>query len=105
MKFGIMDLFGINRKIGVENLSLEKSTDSVIYPQIKERLAKQGYQLYGKQVAVKKCLWTHNYLKTDRFCYKNAYGIESHRCIQSTPTLLCNHQCLFCWRLQEKDIG
>ena len=78
---------------------------SVIYPMIKERLQKQGYQLYGKQVAVKKCLWTHNYLKENRFCYKNAYGIESHRCIQATPTLLCNHQCLFCWRLQEKDIG
>ncbi|MHA1213547.1 MAG: 4-demethylwyosine synthase TYW1 [Candidatus Heimdallarchaeota archaeon] len=78
---------------------------SVIYPEIKERLEKQGYQLYGKQVAVKQCLWTRNYLKDDRFCYKHAYGIESHRCIQATPTLLCNHQCLFCWRLQEKDIG
>ncbi len=87
-------------------MSLEKSaSSSVIYPEIKERLAKQGYQLYGKQIAVKKCLWTHNYLKEDRFCYKSAYGIQSHRCIQATPTLLCNHQCLFCWRLQEKDIG
>ena len=78
---------------------------SVISLQIKECLLKQGYQLYGKQIAVKKCLWTHNYLKEDRFCYKSAYGIQSHRCIQATPTLLCNHQCLFCWRLQEKDIG
>jgi tRNA wybutosine-synthesizing protein 1 len=78
---------------------------SVIHPIIKERLQKQGYQLYGKQIAVKKCLWTHNYIKEDRFCYKNAYSIESHRCIQATPTLLCNHQCSFCWRLQEKDIG
>ncbi|NHJ39014.1 MAG: 4-demethylwyosine synthase TYW1 [Asgard group archaeon] len=81
------------------------SEPSVIYPIIKKRLQKQGYQLFGKQVAVKKCLWTHNYLKENRFCYKSAYGIESHRCIQATPTLLCNHQCLFCWRLQEKDIG
>ena len=86
-------------------MDVGKSIDSVIYPEIKKRLAKQGYQLYGKQVAVKKCLWTHNYLKENRYCYKNAYGIESHRCIQATPTLLCNHQCVFCWRLQEKDIG
>jgi len=87
-------------------MSLEKSIpSSVISNEIKKRLAKQGYQLYGKQVAVKKCLWTHNYLKEDRYCYKSAYGIRSHQCIQSTPTLLCNHQCLFCWRLQEKDIG
>ncbi|NHJ86240.1 MAG: 4-demethylwyosine synthase TYW1 [Asgard group archaeon] len=79
--------------------------DSIIPKEIQERLLKQGYQLYGKQVAVKKCLWTHNYLKENRFCYKNAYGIKSHQCIQATPTLLCNHQCVFCWRLQEKDIG
>jgi tRNA wybutosine-synthesizing protein 1 len=85
--------------------SQSNDNSSVIYPIIKERLQKQGYQLHGKQVAVKKCLWTRNYLKENRFCYKNAYGIESHRCIQATPTLLCNHQCLFCWRLQEKDIG
>ncbi len=87
-------------------MSLEKSDpNSIINIEIRKRLAKQGYQLYGKQVAVKKCLWTHNYLKEDRYCYKSAYGIESHRCIQATPTLLCNHQCLFCWRLMEKDIG
>ena len=87
-------------------MSLEKSDpNSVIHEEIRKRLAKQGYQLYGKQVAVKKCLWTSNYLKEDRYCYKSAYGIQSHRCIQATPTLLCNHQCLFCWRLMEKDIG
>ena len=87
-------------------MSLQKSDPNSVIPlEIRERLAKQGYQLYGKQIAVKKCHWTHNYLKEERFCYKNAYGIESHRCIQSTPTLLCNHQCLFCWRLLEKDVG
>ncbi len=83
----------------------DKSVPSIISQQIKNRLLKQGYQLYGKQIAVKKCSWTHNYLKENRFCYKSAYGIQSHRCIQATPTLLCNHQCMFCWRLQEKDIG
>jgi len=87
-------------------MALSKSDpNSIINSEIKKRLAKQGYQIYGKQTAVKKCLWTHNYLKKDRYCYKSAYGIQSHRCIQATPTLLCNHQCLFCWRLQEKDIG
>jgi tRNA wybutosine-synthesizing protein 1 len=79
--------------------------NSIIPKQITDRLAKQGYQLYGKQVAVKRCLWTRKYLKEDKYCYKSAYGIQSHRCIQSTPTLLCTHQCVFCWRLQEKDLG
>ncbi|MFW9923463.1 MAG: 4-demethylwyosine synthase TYW1 [Candidatus Thorarchaeota archaeon] len=87
-------------------MSLSKSNPNSVIPlEIRKRLAKQGYQLYGKQIAVKKCLWTHNYLKEERFCYKNAYGIKSHQCIQATPTLLCNHQCIFCWRLLEKDIG
>jgi len=32
-------------------------------------------------------------------CYKNHfYGIASHRCVQMTPTLECNHLCLHCWR-------
>jgi tRNA wybutosine-synthesizing protein 1 len=32
-------------------------------------------------------------------CYKHHfYGISSHRCVQMTPTLECNHQCLHCWR-------
>jgi len=88
-----------------EDLRFNPEKESVIHPLIKERLKKQGYQLYGKQIAVKKCLWTHKYLKARQYCYKNAYGIESHRCIQATPTLLCTHQCTFCWRLQEKDLG
>jgi tRNA wybutosine-synthesizing protein 1 len=32
-------------------------------------------------------------------CYKHHfYGISSHRCVQMTPTLECNHHCLHCWR-------
>lgn len=38
-------------------------------------------------------------------CYKHQfYGIESHRCVQMTPTLRCNHRCLFCWRSFEHHI-
>ncbi|OGS47223.1 MAG: wyosine biosynthesis protein TYW1, partial [Euryarchaeota archaeon RBG_16_67_27] len=30
------------------------------------------------------------------------YGIESHRCLQMTPTVdACNLGCMFCWRTQE----
>ncbi|MEA2070852.1 MAG: 4-demethylwyosine synthase TYW1 [Asgard group archaeon] len=82
-----------------------ESANSIIPQVVRDKLKKQGYQLYGKQVAVKKCLWTHNYLRKNQYCYKSAYGIQSHRCIQSTPALLCNHQCLFCWRVQERDLG
>ncbi|MHA2294811.1 MAG: hypothetical protein ACXAEU_01475 [Candidatus Hodarchaeales archaeon] len=56
---------------------------SALDPTIREVLEKQKYQLSGKATAVKKCLWNHNALREDRFCYKHHYGIDSHRCIQS----------------------
>jgi len=68
-------------------------------------LKKQKYQLYGKNTAVKKCTWTHNALREDRFCFKRFYGIQSHRCVQFSPTLICNFSCLFCWRIHESDLG
>jgi tRNA wybutosine-synthesizing protein 1 len=68
-------------------------------------LKKQKYQLFGKNIAVKKCTWTHNALRQDRYCYKRFYGIKSHRCIQFSPTLICNFICQFCWRIHESDIG
>ncbi len=68
-------------------------------------LKKQKYQLYGKNTAVKKCTWTHNALREDRFCFKRFYGIQSHRCVQFSPTLICNFSCQFCWRIHESDLG
>lgn len=38
-------------------------------------------------------------------CYKHTfYGIDSHRCVQMTPTLKCNQRCLFCWRSFEHEV-
>ncbi|MFX1253015.1 MAG: 4-demethylwyosine synthase TYW1 [Promethearchaeota archaeon] len=74
---------------------------------LRAMLLKQRYQLYGKSLAVKKCSYTHTTLRAGRTCYKDVYGIESHRCIQCTPVRpdLCTHQCIFCWRTQPRDIG
>lgn len=67
-------------------------------PAIKERLEKQGYHLVAHG-AVKPCLWLRRSIRGGDQCYKNHfYGIASHRCVQMTPTLLCNHRCLHCWR-------
>jgi len=61
-------------------------------------LARQGYHLVGSG-AVKPCLWLNRSLRGGDQCYKNHfYGIASHRCVQMTPTLECNHLCLHCWR-------
>jgi len=66
------------------------------------RLRKAGYVLVGerKHSAVKVCLWTKRALRGEGFCYKQRfYGIQSHRCLQFTPSLpFCTQRCVFCWR-------
>jgi tRNA wybutosine-synthesizing protein 1 len=65
----------------------------------RDRLAKQGYHGVGSGGAVKSCLWLRKSLRNAGVCYKEQfYGIQSHRCIQMTPTLSCNQECLHCWR-------
>ena len=72
-----------------------------------DALKRQGYQfvLPGSSAAVKPCLWCKKALKGGDQCYKHQfYGIESHRCVQMTPTLRCNQGCLFCWRSMEHEV-
>jgi tRNA wybutosine-synthesizing protein 1 len=65
-------------------------------------LKKHGYHLAGTHGAVKTCLWLNKSMRNDGGCYKSKfYGMASHRCIQMTPTLVCNHRCLHCWRAVE----
>ena len=63
-------------------------------------LERQGYKLIGVSAGAKGCHWLGEKLLTGNGCYKSRfYGIESHRCLQMTPTVnVCNCQCLFCWR-------
>jgi tRNA wybutosine-synthesizing protein 1 len=66
--------------------------------QATQTLTKQGYHLVGGG-AVKPCMWLRRAMRGGDQCYKHHfYGISSHRCVQMTPTLECNHQCLHCWR-------
>ncbi len=78
---------------------------SILSPPCKA-LRSQGYQFIspGSSAAVKPCLWCKKALKGGDKCYKHQfYGVESHRCVQMTPTLRCNHRCLFCWRSFEHE--
>jgi tRNA wybutosine-synthesizing protein 1 len=64
----------------------------------RQTLARQGYHLVGSG-AVKPCLWLNRSLRGGDQCYKHHfYGISSHRCVQMTPTMICNQLCLHCWR-------
>lgn len=75
--------------------------------EIKDLLEKQGYKLIGRHSAVKLCHWTRERLLRKRPCYKSKfYGIESHRCLQMTPSVSwCQHRCIFCWRPIEHTLG
>ena len=68
-------------------------------------LKKHGYHLAGTHSAVKTCLWLNKSIRSEGACYKSKfYGMASHRCIQMTPTLVCNHRCLHCWRAVEVPV-
>jgi len=68
-------------------------------------LKKHGYHIAGTHGAVKTCMWLNKSLRNEGGCYKSRfYGITSHRCIQMTPTLVCNHRCLHCWRAIEVPV-
>lgn len=73
-----------------------------------QTLIRQKYHIAGEHSAAKICHWAGSALTGGEKCYKHAfYGIESHRCLQSTPILLfCNHACVFCWRIMpEQGMG
>ena len=58
-----------------------------------------GYRIVGSHSGVKMCRWTKSMLRGRGGCYKHTfYGIESHRCMESTPSLACANKCVFCWR-------
>lgn len=66
---------------------------------VKLILKKQQYEVVGNHTRVKTCHWTKSDLRGEGGCYKNKfYGINSHQCIQMTPTFTCNNACVFCWR-------
>eukprot|EP00929_Paragymnodinium_shiwhaense_P035782 TRINITY_DN19280_c0_g2_i5.p1 TRINITY_DN19280_c0_g2~~TRINITY_DN19280_c0_g2_i5.p1 ORF type:complete len:399 (+),score=79.81 TRINITY_DN19280_c0_g2_i5:513-1709(+) len=71
----------------------------MLQPKFAETLAGQGYRLVGSHSAVKQCRWTKNAIKGEGQCYKHTfYGINSHQCMEGTPSLACANKCTFCWR-------
>ncbi|VFV34586.1 trna wybutosine-synthesizing [Lynx pardinus] len=79
---------------------------AMITPALREALTKQGYQLIGSHSGVKLCRWTKSMLRGRGGCYKHTfYGIESHRCMETTPSLACANKCVFCWRHHTNPVG
>ncbi|MFX1490401.1 MAG: radical SAM protein [Promethearchaeota archaeon] len=78
--------------------------DNKITNEFVETYTKTTYRIVGenKHSSIKPCHWLEQRLATgrdNRNCYKGVFGIQSHKCLQNTPSLpFCNHQCVFCWR-------
>ena len=69
-------------------------------------LTKQGYQIVGSHSGVKICRWTKSALRGRGSCYKYSfYGIRSHLCMETTPSLSCSNKCVFCWRHGTNPVG
>lgn len=69
-------------------------------------LTKQGYTVVGSHSGVKICRWTKSALRGRGSCYKYSfYGIKSHLCMETTPSLSCSSKCVFCWRHGTNPVG
>ena len=103
------DVGGKKAKITNGALAIDFTTSSSIPAPLKEMvpnnsptytaLTKQGYTIIGSHSGVKICRWTKSALRGRGSCYKNSfYGIKSHLCMETTPSLSCSNKCVFCWR-------
>ena len=83
-----------------------ENAKEMITPLLRKSLTKQGYKLIGSHSGVKICRWTKAMLRGRGGCYKHTfYGIESHRCMETTPSLACANKCVFCWRHHSNPVG
>uniref|UniRef100_UPI0037E747AA S-adenosyl-L-methionine-dependent tRNA 4-demethylwyosine synthase TYW1 n=1 Tax=Semicossyphus pulcher TaxID=241346 RepID=UPI0037E747AA len=91
---------------GVKKVEDDGERREMITPALREALTKQGYKLIGSHSGVKLCRWTKSMLRGRGGCYKHTfYGIESHRCMETTPSLACANKCVFCWRHHTNPVG
>ncbi|ODQ82851.1 hypothetical protein BABINDRAFT_30660 [Babjeviella inositovora NRRL Y-12698] len=95
----LVDVEDMGNYMASDNDTLEKkemvAKDSPTY----KTLTKQGYTIVGSHSGVKLCRWTKSALRGRGSCYKYAfYGIQSHLCMETTPSLACSNKCVFCWR-------
>ncbi|KAF2432673.1 tRNA wybutosine-synthesizing protein 1 [Tothia fuscella] len=102
--------------LAIDFTTYSKSTKTVEPPVLKEMvptssptytaLTKQGYTIVGSHSGVKICRWTKSALRGRGSCYKYSfYGIQSHLCMETTPSLSCSNKCVFCWRHGTNPVG
>nr|KAG5707049.1 hypothetical protein BaRGS_019654 [Batillaria attramentaria] len=112
---GVVDLEDLGKVMHLAKTAKMKDSGDIgddgepremITPMLRESLEKQGYRLIGSHSGVKLCRWTKSMLRGRGGCYKHTfYGIESHRCMETTPSLACANKCVFCWRHHTNPVG
>uniref|UniRef100_A0A8C2KMI1 tRNA 4-demethylwyosine synthase (AdoMet-dependent) n=1 Tax=Cyprinus carpio TaxID=7962 RepID=A0A8C2KMI1_CYPCA len=96
----------LSKQNGVRKSESEEERREMITPALRDALTKQGYKLIGSHSGVKLCRWTKSMLRGRGGCYKHTfYGIESHRRMETTPSLACANKCVFCWRHHTNPVG
>ena len=101
----VMDIedLGVKRPTGEGETGEAKE---MVTPMLRKTLSKQGYKIIGTHSGVKLCRWTKSMLRGRGGCYKHTfYGIDSHRCMETTPSLACANKCVFCWRHHSNPVG
>ena len=84
------DLGSVMKKAKQANENSSKGPKEMLNPTLRKSLTKQGYKLIGSHSGVKICRWTKAMMRGRGGCYKHSfYGIESHRCMETTPSLAC----------------
>eukprot|EP00252_Welwitschia_mirabilis_P017410 TRINITY_DN3859_c0_g1_i1.p1 TRINITY_DN3859_c0_g1~~TRINITY_DN3859_c0_g1_i1.p1 ORF type:complete len:726 (-),score=97.12 TRINITY_DN3859_c0_g1_i1:406-2583(-) len=98
--------FGNVKRPEEEQTVSQNGPKDMVTPVVRANLEKQGYKIIGSHSGVKICRWTKSQLRGRGGCYKHAfYGIESHRCMETTPSLACANKCVFCWRHHTNPVG
>ncbi|XP_024536839.1 S-adenosyl-L-methionine-dependent tRNA 4-demethylwyosine synthase-like [Selaginella moellendorffii] len=104
--FDLEDLAGKYPRATNGKLVSDGEAKEMVTPVIRSSLEKQGYKVIGSHSGVKLCRWTKSQLRGRGGCYKHTfYGIESHRCMEATPSLACANKCVFCWRHHTNPVG
>ncbi|KAK1323841.1 hypothetical protein QJS10_CPA02g01135 [Acorus calamus] len=102
---GVVDLEDIAGK-GPSRRSSSSVLKSMVLNGEENGLKEMGYKIIGSHSGVKLCRWTKSQLRGRGGCYKHSfYGIESHRCMEATPSLACANKCVFCWRHHTNPVG
>uniref|UniRef100_G1PN63 tRNA 4-demethylwyosine synthase (AdoMet-dependent) n=1 Tax=Myotis lucifugus TaxID=59463 RepID=G1PN63_MYOLU len=85
-----------------------KGKKLLIASRLNNKVLKSGYpiQLILSYSSCAQHAWSQSMLRGRGGCYKHTfYGIESHRCMETTPSLACANKCVFCWRHHTNPVG